>query len=104
MNATIAEIGWLVPAEFIEASSGEVSQEMKFFVYPKRDRPLIWLQAADLLLEAIVKNGDFRDGLKVHMNRDKASKRFLLVSFLEELSNRPTYFETEDWRCVRLES
>ena len=53
MNATIAEIGWLVPAEFIEASSGEVSQEMKFFVYPKTDRPLIWLQAADLLLEAI---------------------------------------------------
>ncbi len=33
------------------------------------------------------------DGLKVHMNRDKASKRFLLVSFLEELSSRPTYFE-----------
>jgi hypothetical protein len=27
MNATIAETGWLVPAEFIEASSGEVSQE-----------------------------------------------------------------------------
>ena len=53
MNSTIAEIGWLVPAEFIEASSGEVSQEMKFFVYPKTDRPLIWLQAADLLLEAI---------------------------------------------------
>ena len=73
-----AETGWLVPAEFNEASSGEVSQEMKFFVYPKKDRPLIWLQAADLLLEAIVKNGDFHDGLKVHMNRDKASKRFLL--------------------------
>ena len=104
MNATIAEIGWIVPAEFIEAYSGEVSQEMKFFVYPKRDRPFDLAPSCRSSTGGNRENGDFRDGLKVHMNRDKASKRFLLVSFLEEISSRHTYFETEDWRCVKLES
>jgi hypothetical protein len=47
--------------------------------------------------------GDSPDGFKVHMNRDKALKRFLLVSFLEELGGQPTYFETDDWRCVKFE-
>lgn len=93
-------IGWLETVEFVD-SSGAVVRQARYFVYPK-NTPVFSShtrsQCFEFIGRAIRMSGELPEGILV---REKYS-RFSRITRAEQLNRLTAYYETAEWRCVKV--
>lgn len=93
-------IGWLETIEFVDAS-GAVVRQARFFAYPKHPQAFpspMRSQCFEFVGRAIRMNGELPEGVFV---REKYSQ-FSRIIKIEQLDRLTAYYETTEWRCVRV--
>ena len=100
MSTDIEAIGWLETMEFVDIS-GAIVRKARFFAYPKRTPSafplLIHSQCFEFVAQAIRINGELAEGMFVREKYSELSR----ITKSEQLDKLSTYYETEEWRCVR---
>ena len=93
-------IGWVETIEFVD-SSGFVVREARYFAYPKNPPPFpshIHSQCFEFVGRAIRMNGELSEGLLVREKHSQLSR----ITRIEQLDRLIAYYETREWRCVRM--
>jgi len=91
--------GWLMTVEFVTACPNELVKKEKFLVYPKKSKATDALSTivGAVVLEVIAANTNASYKIKL-----RQSERLVEVAMTKELIDQPVYYETDDWRCVKL--
>ena len=79
-------IGWVETIEFVD-SSGIVVREARYFAYPKNPPPF-----------PTQINGELPEGLFVREKYSQLSR----ITRTDQLDRLTAYYETTEWRCVRV--
>jgi hypothetical protein len=93
-------VGWVETIEFVD-SSGMVVREARYFAYPKNPPPFpshIHSQCFEFVGRAIRMNGELPEGLFVREKYSQLSR----ITRTEQLDRLTAYYETMEWRCVRV--
>jgi hypothetical protein len=93
-------IGWLETIEFVD-SSGAVVRQARYFAYPKHPPAFpsrLRSQCFEFVGRAIRMNGELPEGIFVREKFSQLSR----VTAVEQLDRLTAYYETTEWRCVRV--
>jgi hypothetical protein len=93
-------IGWLETIEFVD-SSGAVVRQARYFAYPKHPPAFpsrLHSQCFEFVGWAIRMNGELPEGIFVREKFSQLSR----VTAIEQLDRLTAYYETTEWRCVRV--
>jgi hypothetical protein len=93
-------IGWVETIEFVD-SLGVVVREARYFAYPKNTPPFpshIHSQCFEFVGRAIRMNGELPEGLFVREKYSQLSR----ITRIDQLDRLTAYYETREWRCVRV--
>jgi hypothetical protein len=96
----VETIGWLETIEFVDFS-GTVVRQARYFAYPKSPPTFpsrLRSQCFEFVGRAIRMNGELPEGIFV---REKSSQ-FSRVTTIGQLDRLTAYYETTEWRCVRV--
>jgi hypothetical protein len=94
-------IGWLETIEFVDIS-GSIVRQARYFAYPKTPPSAfpthIHSQCFEFVGQAIRMNGELPEGIFVREKFSQLSR----VTSVEQLEKLTAYYETEEWRCVKV--
>lgn len=96
----VETIGWLETIEFVD-SSGTVVRQARYFAYPKNPPAIsshLHSQCFEFVGRAIRMNGELSEGMLVREKFSQLSR----VTTIEQLDRLTAYYETTEWRCVRV--